>query len=922
MENEDVLRIKSAMVIFSLEKELGELVKRHANSASNLKESGPAQKILKRESERGALLDSAPVASLVAASFLEEVIGLATAVLADDSRGADMRKLQQLASSFDVYTIRNAVSHPNRTFPECYWYRAAAICSDPVIDRLDLANVRMTLQKAEQGSLQSPPDEWMEAQISFVTNNLPSEIEHEMTGLLGRRDDSKKLQELLEKGRHSLVAVVAPGGTGKTALALDVLKHVSAEPASQKWTDAIVFCSLKQEALTRDGVIGLEAAKTISELKEELTRELSEVFPFVRAETFHELCQELAASRLLLCIDNLETLLRDDPEAFAGFFESLPECWRVLVTSRVTVDGAKTLSLKSLNTDGARSLAVKYLEARGQTVSDSSVVEQIVSTSKNNPLAIRLTIDRYAKGFPLIEAQTSVSVDVVAFSYKNLIDTLSLEAKTILECLFVAGSIQRGDLVAYLGVSHDDIAQAIADLVATSLVSRTEEDDGGETLCISPSVRDLLLENPLDPEARRRISVALRDRKASVHKHYTIQKSQNISPYSEDYVDAALPNALANAIIRCIRLVRNRRPASHRQSADMLREMRKHYSVYGKFPNYRVWLSRLYQKCGDESSAEQELRQAASMDTNVSYPGICYGEFLLRHHRYHEAKDVFVGLRQQGWHLPEKTDTFMSLRVLRGLLKSLAELKDLSGLREVSNELIDDLDSKHLQHVYSAASLIMEAAPMHTSDPLKSSQLLREASLQLKERPNSRRFDVKKDYEWAVRFFFLESRHVLFTCSDPSIVADDIVKGWRALELQFKDSFDQTRDRKLNPAQLVRDFRTLEHSKNPFNAPKWDSSLGAVDAVAEAAREVVARGYKLATIRRVPETNDHEVVQFVIAEREDGEPLFVHRGACQNFDWLAWSKLTRGDVIAYESERDAHRPGQYPVAQHVLLLDN
>jgi TPR repeat protein len=920
MEHEDVLRIKSAMVIFSLEKELGELVKRHANPSSNITESGHAQKILKREGEKAGLLETLPVSSLVAASFLEEVIGLAVAALEDDTRAADMKKLQQIATSLDLYTVRNAVSHPNRSFPESYWYRAAALCSDPVIDRLDLANVRIALQQAVQGNLQPPPEEWMEARFSFVANNLPAELEHEMTGLLGRKDDFKKLQEILQNSRHSLAAVVAPGGVGKTALALELLKHVSSEPTSQEWVDGIIFCSLKQEALTSDGLVDLKASKTITELKQELTEHLCAVFPTLEVQEFSDICKELAKSRLLLCIDNLETLLRDRPQAFAEFYEGLPESWRVLVTSRVTVDGAKNLTLKPLNKECARALAVKYLEARAQKVSNAQLVEEIVASSQNNPLAIRLTIDRYAKGFPLAHAQSSAAADVVSFSYKNLIDTLSPTAQTILEFMFVAGAAQRSDLVSQLGLSEDDAAQAVADLAATSLVIRVEEADG-EAIQISPSVRDLLLENPLDPDLRKRISAGLRDRKASMHRHINIQKSNRISRFSEYYIEPELQATLAECLIKGISLVRNKQ-ASHRQSADMLKEMRKHYTAFSKQPKYLVWLARVFNKCGDENSAEQEFRNAASLQTQTLYPEVCYGEFLLFHHRYVEAAKVFLDLFHAGWHQPEKSDSYMSLRVLRGTLKTLAETKELDLLAKICAGPLANEDARHLQQVYQAQSFILEAAPWHKSDPGKSCDLLNKAAQILQSTPSSKAREVIRDYKAIVRYFFFESRHLVSICSDLELLREQLIPAWITMEPHFTVGFDEERPGKVSRTSLVAAFRAVEVNGNPFLERRWGVFVGEDDDLPLGAGEIVERGYKLATVTRVPETAE-DVHRFIIAKRQDdGEPLFIHMSSCLNFDWLAWSKIETGHFLAYEREEEAQSPGKYPVARNVVLLDN
>lgn len=63
----------------------------------------------------------------------------------------------------------------------------------------------------------------------------------------------------------------------------------------------------------------------------------------------------------MLCIDNLETLLRDSHEKFEELNYSLPANWRVLVTSRVTISNATILSLEALKEKSAIHLARIYM---------------------------------------------------------------------------------------------------------------------------------------------------------------------------------------------------------------------------------------------------------------------------------------------------------------------------------------------------------------------------------------------------------------------------------------------------------------------------------------------------------------------------------------------------------------------------------
>ena len=103
----------------------------------------------------------------------------------------------------------------------------------------------------------------MNLRRSYIRNNLPDSVEHELTGLIGRDRDLSKLENELKKGRHSLIALVARGGTGKTALALECLNRLVLVPETADWAEAIVYCTLKQERLTLSGVQKISAPNTI-----------------------------------------------------------------------------------------------------------------------------------------------------------------------------------------------------------------------------------------------------------------------------------------------------------------------------------------------------------------------------------------------------------------------------------------------------------------------------------------------------------------------------------------------------------------------------------------------------------------------------------------------------------------------------------
>lgn len=82
------------------------------------------------------------------------------------------------------------------------------------------------------------------ANRGYSPNTLPTTFDHEITGLLGRDKEFKDLENVLSKKRNNLVAIVAPGGIGKTALVLQYLKDISLNPTWSSRLSAIIFCTL------------------------------------------------------------------------------------------------------------------------------------------------------------------------------------------------------------------------------------------------------------------------------------------------------------------------------------------------------------------------------------------------------------------------------------------------------------------------------------------------------------------------------------------------------------------------------------------------------------------------------------------------------------------------------------------------------
>ncbi|MFV5265397.1 hypothetical protein ACMUMS_17885 [Acinetobacter courvalinii] len=230
-----------------------------------------------------------------------------------------IKYLHDIFISLKIYEIRNAIAHPNRAFLDHYWYKVAMLASNPAFEYLGLNNIKLALGSAENNSLEDPSEEWVSKYIFQVKNNLPQIFDHAITGLIGRQSEIDKLNNYLSNKRINTISLVAPGGTGKTALALDLLDNIVHSPDYSRELDAVLYVSMKNEILTATGVEKLTASETISEMKEQLIFEFSELFSIEGSSSFDELIENTNNQKILLCLEKLENLIRNYPKHFDEF---------------------------------------------------------------------------------------------------------------------------------------------------------------------------------------------------------------------------------------------------------------------------------------------------------------------------------------------------------------------------------------------------------------------------------------------------------------------------------------------------------------------------------------------------------------------------------------------------------------------------
>jgi len=547
MNTEQILRIKSAMIIYSLETSLGNYII-NADRSDSIAEKNIAN-IASREFDNGNSFDKNNIAMLVESSYLDEVFNLAIDTTKGTSYEANMKALKSLCFNLSIFDIRNSISHPNRPFPDTFWFRSATIASDPLILQLGLGDVRQALNSALDENLSPPPEDWINNVQWAIPNTLPSTFDHEITGLLGRDKEFKDLDSTVSKVRNNLIAVVAPGGVGKTALVLQFLKDISLSPKWSAKINCIIFCTLKNERLTPDGIELIEAINGIDQIKDSILQDIKSIYSDINIESFEDALEKLENEKVLICIDNLETLLVHTQEEFIQFNESLPLLWRVIVTSRISIDSATTVPLQTLGKRHAVNLCRNYFKRRGVNDFKQEDLELIALRANNNPLAIRLTVDLYIRGIDISTSINKSQKDIAAFSYTNLIESLNDCSISILEAIYVTGEVGKAQLIDLLELSNDEISESINELSKTSLIVRATSETGNDQFKLSDSIKDLLLANPRNIEVRNQISQSIKDRKTKIQEQLNRNQILGINEFDAEYISENISDSMRALVV-------------------------------------------------------------------------------------------------------------------------------------------------------------------------------------------------------------------------------------------------------------------------------------------------------------------------------------------------------------------------------------
>lgn len=905
-------RIMSAMVLFRLEQALANVViAKNPDIDEQIQDI--ADEIRARERVKRADISIITTAELIAETYIADLFQLALRISQNTSDYLQWLSLKDMCSALSLFQIRNAVAHPNHPFPQSYWFRIAAIASDPLVQQLRLAGVTEALGSALEGKLIPPPEEWMNLPKWLVPNNLPKNSDFEITGLIGRPKESKDLQKYLQNPRINCISVVAPGGVGKTALAIDVLDKACKTPEFHQLFDAVIFISLKLEKLTASGIEKLDAPTTISEIEMQLSKTIPAVFGDKGEELdFLGVVQRYSGNKLLLFIDNLETILRDSPESFDVFQINLPVHWRLLVTSRVTTNSATCLAIGPLALSTAKHLAKIYATRRNASeLVHEVIVEKIVQRTHCNPLAIRLGVDSYILGFNLDDSIVCASNDVLNFSYKNLLEVISKESVDVLECLFLQDPQTRIELVENIGSSIDSVAKGLHELARTSLITR-DSGQQQELYSLYPAIRDLLLVFPRNISLRGEIQQRiLRRRDATVGSE---QLQSGLGKHHEDFVPSGLPEVVKNVLHETNRVVgkfgKNKTPENALSLLSRLREFRNEYPDMSVIWRYTA---KIYSKLGDNLSAKADLKRAVEIDPDDLSTLKMLGRLGNTLHDYNLSLDCYTKIKNlSGWDMLN-TDLQNARYCCSGFYLAQLYLGKYEEILKDTQDWPDDELFRDIRGSFRARAWKRSIENKNVISDIayalnKSASILDELAKQYGY-PDFMRGVYQEVLE---EIKDAASKGDITTCKQAGtlfqFVARNITHAYRDEGIELTTALN-----------IVQSLQKIALPNNIFKSGEWQEYLlrkgGRVYIDEDRKESLLGAGYLLVKIYHIPKTDS----AFIFSRDDKGGQYYIHYNNVTGATWQEWMRLKDGDEMAIRATSSEQGSKAVPVSEAIIL---
>jgi hypothetical protein len=263
---------------------------------------------------------------------------------------------------------------------------------------------------------------------NIVKNNLKKSEVLE-TGYIQREKYNKKFNGLLKN--NSLISIIGDAGSGKTTFVRKKVEELLYEKNSYQF---IWWNTFKTETFSNNEVTILNnAIKTSFDFFNSIYKE--------EKDPSSLLLDYLKNNKVILILDNLETILDEKIIVFLDKFLEEDHQSKIIITSRLSVGLGANMKIENFDNDEGVYFFrkfVDYLELEDLKKLNDIKIKSFINLRNNNPLAIKLSLYLVSKGIR-VEKAFEENKDYLDFCYLNTYETFSQEAKFILKKLYNLG---------------------------------------------------------------------------------------------------------------------------------------------------------------------------------------------------------------------------------------------------------------------------------------------------------------------------------------------------------------------------------------------------------------------------------------------------------------------------------------------------
>ncbi len=296
-------------------------------------------------------------------------------------------------------------------------------------------------------------------------HNLPRPDTNE-TGYIERLELNQKINKVLNN--YPVISFIGDAGTGKTATAIkkgyDLLQE-------DKF-DVVWYHTFKTEKFS----VG-----EVRQIKNDINTSDKFLFNYLKVGDYDKdpiknLVKYLEKNKVLLILDNLETVIDQNIESFLDYFAEAVHESKIILTSRVPVNrGDMVIKVGSFKEKEAIDYFRKLLsfyDLNNLQSLDEKTLKKLVKQRNYNPLFLKLSVGAISGG-KTIEDAFKEDTDLLNFCYMNVFETLDDVSKKVLEySYYLNRELNLSDICMLLeGIDPKKVSLSLRDLVAKNFIT-------------------------------------------------------------------------------------------------------------------------------------------------------------------------------------------------------------------------------------------------------------------------------------------------------------------------------------------------------------------------------------------------------------------------------------------------------------------